>query len=131
MIFAFVRSLIGSVGRAIMDFYIANSLVINSAILLYAVLVFLARRNYYFILNAILLETGLLETGKSALKKTKLTKTDFAKINWDLLKSKVKFPFLALPRKWTLRLATKDVLLKQFSMENVNALVSQIAAKQE
>jgi len=131
LIFAFVRSLIGSVGRAIMDFYIANSLPINSVILLYALLVFFARRNYFFILNTILHEAGLLEKGKAGVKKPKLSKSDFEKIDWDLLKSKVKFPFFALPRRWAIKLTTKNVLVKQFNLETINELLSQISAKKE
>jgi hypothetical protein len=131
LIFAFIRSLIGSVGRAIMDFYIANSLLINSIILLYALLVFFARRNYYFILNTILLEAGVVETGKVGFKKSKLSKSDFEKIDWDLVKNRIKFPFLALPKKWTMKLVTKNELVKQFCLENVNELVGQITAKQE
>jgi len=47
MINAFIRSSIGSLGRAIMDFYIENSLIINAIILMYAFLVFIGHRNYY------------------------------------------------------------------------------------
>ncbi len=46
MINAVIRSMIGSWGNVLLDQYIANGFWINGLILLYALLVFLSRRNY-------------------------------------------------------------------------------------
>lgn len=46
MIYGFIRAMLGTSGDAILDFYITNSLWINALILLYAVMVVLARYSY-------------------------------------------------------------------------------------
>jgi hypothetical protein len=46
MIDGFIRATLGTSGAAILDFYIANSVWINGLILLYALLVVLARRTF-------------------------------------------------------------------------------------
>lgn len=132
MIFAFVRSLIGSIGRLIMDFYIANSLIINSVILLYAFVIFLSRRNYFFILNIILREIGIYDEEKKAIKKKQISNSDFMNINWDSVKSRVKFPFITLPKQWSLVILTKkQTLERHYSREKINLLLNEIIAKQE
>lgn len=132
MIFAFVRSLIGSIGRLIMDFYIANSLIINSVILLYAFVIFLSRRNYFFILNIILREIGIYDEEKKAIKKKQISNSDFMNIKWDSVKSRVKFPFITLPKQWSLViLIKKQTLERHYSREKINLLLNEIIAKQE
>jgi len=131
LIFAFVRSLIGSFGRAIMDFYISNSLLINSLVLLYGLLVFISRRNYYFIINAILVDIGLVDTDKRKLTKSKLTNAKFEKINWDVVRKKVKFPFFTAPKKWTIHPGTKKKIMDAFDLETLNGYISEIKTNQE
>ncbi len=46
MIFAFIRSTLGTFGNTLLDFYIANSIWINGLILLYALLVVVSRRSF-------------------------------------------------------------------------------------
>lgn len=132
MIFAFVRSLIGSIGRLIMDFYISNSLIINSVILLYAFVIFLSRRNYFFILNIILREIGIYDEEKKTIKKKQISNSDFMNINWESVKSRVKFPFITLPKQWSLvLLSKKQTIERHYSREKINLLLNEIIAKQE
>ncbi len=115
-----------------MDFYIANSLIINSVILLYAFVIFLSRRNYFFILNIILREIGIYDEEKKAIKKKQISNTDFMNINWDSVKSRVKFPFITLPKQWSLVILTKkQTLERHYSREKINLLLNEIIAKQE
>ena len=46
MIYAFIRGMLGKSGDIILDFYITNSIWINALVLLYGVLVVLARRSF-------------------------------------------------------------------------------------
>jgi hypothetical protein len=46
MIDAFIRGMLGTGGSAVLDFYLAHSIWINGLILLYALLVVLARRSF-------------------------------------------------------------------------------------
>jgi len=132
LIFAFVRSLIGSIGRLIMDFYISNSLIINSVILLYAFVIFLSRRNYFFILNIILREIGIYDEEKKTIKKKQISNSDFMNINWESVKSRVKFPFITLPKQWSLvLLSKKQTIERHYSREKINLLLNEIIAKQE
>jgi hypothetical protein len=50
MIDVIVRSFIGEWGQRALDFYVENSLWINGLILLYFVIIVIARRNYRFII---------------------------------------------------------------------------------
>ena len=56
MVYAFIRVFIGGLGRAILDFYVANSLYINAIILAYALCVVLANQSYSLGLRQIKME---------------------------------------------------------------------------
>ncbi len=124
MIYAFIRSFIGEIGRTIMDFYIANSLVINGLILFYALIVFVAQRNYLFVLKKIFESLGLIkENAKNKLVR-KVNAKDYAKLSWDDIRKGAWFPFISAPGKWTFRLCSTNYLMEEFTLEKINSFVS-------
>ncbi|MCJ7520258.1 MAG: hypothetical protein MUO42_11390 [Anaerolineaceae bacterium] len=118
MIFAFIRSSIGSLGRAILDFYIANSLVINAIILLYALLVFIAHRNYFYALEKIFIQLAPSDVEKKPLRK--INPSQYNALAWNTLRKLIRFPLISEPKKWTFRYCTTGYLKKEFSLEKLN-----------
>ncbi len=121
MIFAFIRSSIGSFGRAIMDFYIENSLLINTVFLLYAFLVFVGQRNYYFVVDTITKEVGVDLKSK---KKKRFSQSTLEKIEWENIKKSIRLPFVSKPKKWGLFLCDEKFLKKEFTVEKLNILIN-------
>jgi hypothetical protein len=121
MINAFIRSSVGSLGRAIMDFYIENSLIINAIILLYAFLVFIGHRNYYLALDVIMKEVGIDLESK---KKQKISQSTLEKIEWENIKKSIRLPFVSIPKKWGLFLCDEKFLKKEFTAEKLNILIN-------
>ena len=105
MIFAIIRSNIGFFGRALMDFYIANSFLINILILFYALLVYVSQRKYLFVLHKIFTSLDLImkREGKEVLLR-KVNKSEHKKISWDQLRRQIWFPLIAAPGKLFFRL---------------------------
>ena len=131
MIFAFVRSLIGNFGRSLMDFYIQNSLIINSIVLLYGLIIFIGRRNYFVILEKLIIELKGKNPKfeKSGVKK--INQKEYQSIAWDAVKKGVKFPLFTAPKKWGLKRTTIIKLKEEFNLEILNSLLSGIDKNQE
>lgn len=123
MIFAFIRSSIGSFGRALMDFYIANSFIINGLILLYAFIVFSAQRNYFFVLKSIFIELGLIKENEKNKLKRKINSADYKNLQWEKIRKAVWFPLISAPKKWTFQFCTTEFLMTEFSLEKINQFV--------
>lgn len=123
MIYAFIRSFIGGLGRALMDFYIDNSLVINSLILCYGLLVFTAHRNYYMVLEKIILDLreGNQKFANSQIKK--LSAKEYDGLRWERIKRRVWFPLLSEPKKFTFQIVTEKNLKKVFSLDELNHIL--------
>ena len=123
MIYAMVRSMIGVFGRALMDFYVANSLVINGLILGYALIVFISQRNYYFALERIIVELGLIKEGEKNKLIRKVNTNDYTKLQWDKVRKGIWFPFISEPKKWTFKFCTTNYLKSEFSLEKINQFI--------
>jgi len=123
MIYAFIRNYIGGFGRALMDFYVANSLVINGLILVYALLVFLAHRNYLYVIERIIVELGLIKQGEKNKLLRKVNSADLTKLQWDKVRKNIWFPFISEPKKWTFRLFSAEYLSSEFSLETINRYI--------
>jgi hypothetical protein len=131
MIYAFVRSLIGSFGRALMDFYIQNSLWINALILGYALLVVFAHRNYYIVLEKIF--TQLRSSNEKFQREglVKLTTNDYKKIDWQEIHRSVKFPLISEPKSWGIHLTGESFFQKQFTLEKLNEFLKSARNRKE
>lgn len=120
MIYAFIRSLIGNFGRALMDFYMQNSLWINALILGYALVVVFAHRNYYIALEKIFihLRSSNEKFQRNAL--IRLTTDDLNKIDWQQIRCSVKFPLISEPKSWGVHWTNESFFQKQFTLEKLN-----------
>jgi hypothetical protein len=125
MIFAFIQSSIGAVGRAILAFYLANSFIINGVILMYAFIVFIAQKNYYFALNKIFIELRLIDQNEKNKLIRKVNHADYKNLHWDLVRKGIWFPFISAPKKWTFRLCTANYLKSEFSLEKINQFIKE------
>jgi len=99
MIDAFIRSMIGSWGNALLDFYLANSLWINALLLLYALFVVLSRRNFDISLQSLIFSLQK-EFGEQFAKKGSgsiLNLLKKADIPWAGSLSKSPLPFITPP----------------------------------
>jgi hypothetical protein len=123
MIYAFIRAYIGGFGRALMDFYIANSLVINGLILGYALIVFISQRNYYFALERIIIELGIIKEGEKNKLIRKVNSTDYSGLQFDKVRKGIWFPFISEPKKWTFKFCTANYLKSEFSLEKINQFI--------
>ncbi|MDP2965406.1 MAG: hypothetical protein Q8N39_05120 [Pelolinea sp.] len=123
MIYAFIRSFIGGFGRALMDFYIANSLVINGLLLGYALIVFISHRNYFLALERIIVELGLIKEGEKNKLIRKVNSSDYTGLQWDKVRKGIWFPFISEPKKWTFRFCTTHYIKSEFSLEKINQFI--------
>lgn len=99
MIDGFIRGTLGPLGVTVLDFYIANSIWINGLVLLYALLVVLARRSFDLSRQSLIaflqrshgqqFDQGNPRSILKALKKIS--------IPWDQAVGSSSFPFLASP----------------------------------
>lgn len=129
MIFAFIRSLLGEFGRAILDFYIENSLLINSIIVVYGICVVFAHRSYTLTLEKIKSILGVenKEIGSEKIKKM----IDKSKMDWEEVHSVSRFPFIAVPGKIWLQIRNTNTLQQLFSRENLLKLFVEQKTKQK
>lgn len=125
MIYAFLRGFIGGFGRALMDFYIAYSLVINGLLLGYALIVFISHRNYFFALERIIVELGLIKEGEKDKLVRKVNSSDYKGLQWDKVRKGIWFPFISEPKKWTFRFCTTEYLKSEFSLEKINKFIKE------
>lgn len=128
MIYAFIRGYIGGFGRAILDFYLANSFVINALVLVYGLCVYLAHISYLSAYRLVLQKLGInLKTALKNKRKKKpysSSKLDFQQVSWDEVRRSFWFPFIAPPKRLLITLKTNGELRKNFSADNVAQLLN-------
>lgn len=129
MIDFIIRSSIGKFGRFLLDFYIANSLAINSLILGYALIVFISKKNYLFALERIIIELGLLKEGEKEKLTRKANSNDYNGLQWNKVQKGIWFPFISEPNKWNFRFCTTNYLKSEFSLEKINQFIKDLKRK--
>ncbi len=120
MIIAFFQSLLGEVGRKILDFYMEYSLYINGFILVYGSCVILAHKAYDSSLNKI---RELLEIETKMGKQKKAKKLDETKIDWDAVQTAHWFPLIAVPKKIWLQKKNTTNMQNLFSQEHLREIL--------
>jgi hypothetical protein len=123
MIFGIIRGFLGEFGRVVLDFYLANSLSINSLVLIYGLFIFFSRRNYLAIWQRTLFNIGFDPEKQN--HKLKISKSLYKKIDWQEISNSIWFPFITAPGKWNLELKNEKSLKILFSIENIRNLLSQ------
>lgn len=129
MIYAFIRSFIGGFGRALMDFYIQNSLWINTLILGYALLVVISHRNYFVMLEKIFTQIRSSSDKFSKEGIIRLTDGDYKKLDWEIVRNQIRFPLVSEPGSWGVKLVNQSFLKKEFTIEKLNGLLKTIQMK--
>lgn len=127
MVNAYIRSMIGSWGNALLDFYIVNSLWINAIILLYGLLVVLSRRNFDLSLQS-LLATLQNQYGEQFTKKgpgSILRMLKKAAIPWAEALSKSRLPFITPPGRFWLYPKNIQTFQKFITLEKLVDLLQQ------
>ena len=123
MIFGIIRGFLGEFGRVVLDLYLANSLSINSLVLMYGLFIFFSRRNYLAIWQKILLKIGFDQEKQN--RKLKIRKSLYEEIDWQKICESIWFPFITAPGKWNLKVKNEKNLKDLFSLENIRNLLSQ------
>jgi len=125
MVDAFVRSMIGSWGNALLDFYLANSLWINLLVLLYALLVVLSRRNFDLSLQSLIFSLQKEYGGQFAQKGpgSILNLLKKADIPWSGSLSKSSLPFITPPGSLWLYPKNIQTLQKFITLEKLVELL--------
>ena len=99
MIYEFIRATLGTFGDVLLDFYIANDIWINGLVLLYGLLVVLARHSFnlgqQLILSSLQSQIGreFRQKNSGAILKT-LKNTN---IPWEVALKRSSFPFMTPP----------------------------------
>jgi len=127
MVDAYIRSMIGTWGNAILDFYIVNNFWINAIILIYTLVVILSRRSFDLSLQSLII-TLQNQHGEQITKKGPggllglFSKTN---IPWTEALAKSPLPFITPPG--SIRLYPKNIQTFQrfITLEKLVNLVQQ------
>jgi len=121
MVDTVIRGLLGNWGQALYDFYIQYSLYINAALLIYAVLIMLARRNYHIILSALLKSLESQHPALIARKSEKQIAAALRKqaIPWERAVQASRYPFLTTSRGITPHLKNIRTLQRLYPVETL------------
>jgi len=122
MIYAFIRGYIGGFGRMLLDFYEANSFVINAIILAYGACVYLAHISYLKAYRRILESLGIKLEG-SVKSNYSIRKEGYASLDWDAMRRSYFFPLVCEPRSFLVRFKTNPVLRNLFTEEKIRGML--------
>jgi hypothetical protein len=127
MVNAFIRSMIGSWGNVILDFYLANGFWINGLLLLYALLVVFSRRNFDNSLQLLLFSLQK-EFGEQFAKKGPGSLMEILKkaaIPWAAALTKSPLPFITPPGSFRLYPKNAQTFQKFITLEKLVDLLQQ------
>ncbi len=107
-----------------MDFYIQNSLWINTIILIYALLVVFAHRNYFVVLQQIFMQ--IRSSNEKYLKEgiVRVSPSDYGKIDWDEIRRSMKFPLVSKPKSWGIKWLNRTFLEREFDINKLNEFLT-------
>jgi len=124
MIDAIIRGSLGQLGSAILDFYQANSLLVNGIILFYLLMLILGRQTHTILKNRIK-EYFLQRYGEEVQNKSNkwfkktLEKND---LDWQTLSKSSWMPIIVSPKSILLRCKSIKNLKKIFTSEQIAEL---------
>ena len=122
----FFRDSLGSIGRAILDFYIANAIWLNFIVGGYFVALVIARQKYKTTLNVLLAQAGykightITPENLRALSK----KIAANNVNWQKVILAEKYPFIAISHEYSFHMRTESNLRNMFSFDNIEAMAN-------
>jgi hypothetical protein len=126
MIDLFVRSMLGPLLSRVLDFYIQNSLWINSLLMVYIVLIFIGRYNYRKVLEALV--QGLKDKYRGSINRKTATEIERVLNNqgvpWEAGLQNSNNPFITPPGGLTVSIKTLKSLQKFFSIKQLAVILS-------
>lgn len=121
---AIIRGTLGEAGGAILDFYISNSLWINTIFLLYALVVVFAKRGYAEVKAAI--KNDLInQFGEQVFSKSEknfIKALERYQINWEAIAKQTKIPIISEEKSLVFWIKTPASLKKFFVPEKLYLL---------
>ena len=132
MIDAFIRSMLGTWGNSVLDFFVQNNLWISALILFYGVCVFLGRRSYQrsasFLVNWFQEEYS--NSARSKSRKNLIQWIEKEEIPWGLTKKAFWFPLITPPNRFVLYIKDQQTLQKLFNKETLASIFRPLGEKQ-
>ncbi len=124
MLDAIIRGSLGEIGSAILDFYIQNALWINGILMLYVLILVLAKRGYSKIIQAIKREFidqyGEEVSGKNEKNFTKAMER--LQLNWEIIAKQTWMPIISINNSLFFKLKSPTFLRKHFTPDKVYSL---------
>jgi hypothetical protein len=128
MVDALIRGILGTAGSRLLDFYLQHSIWINILLFAYAMLVVLARRNYFHVAQLIL--AGFIQSHGDKLGKKSRNEIRNLLLKWEIPwedgMRDGRFPFISSPYGLLLRLKSVKTFQKIFTVDGlVETIVQQ------
>ena len=125
MIDAIIRGSFGAFGSALLDFYIQYSLWINGIILVYTLILVIAKRGYSVIKDAIL-QKVIQQHGETVLLKNEnnfrrvMARTD---LDWESISQQTKIPIFSTSKSFLFRIKSSTSIKETFTPEKIYSLI--------
>jgi len=125
MIDAFIRSLLGTWGNAVLDFYLSNNFWINAFVLFYALLIFLGRTSYHRTARFLLdwLEKNYATDTRAKSRSGLVRLIEKEEIPWGSARESFWFPLITPPSRFVLYVKSEQTLQKMFSKDALVAIL--------
>jgi len=121
MVEMFLRTMLGTAGYRLLELYVEHALPINIIIFAYLGSIYLGRRSYRAMKDALKNEIEKVST-KSPLSKPEAWFTKILKnpsINWEDVSSSTKIPFFSPDNYWWFGLKNEKSMTKHFSPKRI------------
>jgi hypothetical protein len=133
IVLGIIQGFIGKWGMNIVDFYLKNSLWINGPLLLYALVISIAWKNYQtvktYLVGSI---TRQLESNVKSWSKTEITKNmKLVQIPWESTPKQIRIPLLAKSGSLKPIIASKEEIEKLFPLDVLINLIRDTNTKLE
>jgi hypothetical protein len=124
MIDAIIRGSLGELGSALLDFYIANNIWINTILLLYALLLFLAKNAYKKTKHGVMnyfVEIYGEETGQKGISWFKKT-IERNPPEWENITKAAWWPLISTEKSFWFKPRTSDSIREIFTPEKIHQI---------
>lgn len=123
MLEAFIRSMLGTAGSAVLDYYIEHAVIINTLIFIYFGLILLGRKSYQNMKQALKaeLEKASNKTLANRSEKWFQDLLEKQKIDWKSVGQSSSIPFYSPENFFWFFLKNEKSIRKQFSPKRVSA----------
>lgn len=127
MVDVVIRELLGKWGGILLEGYLKYSLYINSIIFLYGALVIFSRRNYYKILNSLIVNLNSRYKNKIKNKDRRQIEAILKKggVPWAEAEKISRYPFLTPPRRISLHIKSVKIAQRLMPIETLAMLLEQ------